>query len=137
MTLENCIQVMRGLPINFFIIDIDAPRFTIIDGSDKHFNELQIKRENVTGRGVFEMFPDNEENNFDSSDKLLKSFMTVIETEKPHMITLQYDIPTIFGFEIRYWSVKNSPCFENGKLRYIYNIPTDITALYKMTGLTV
>lgn len=128
------LKLLHAFPINFFILDIDAPKYTIIDASDKHLRELGVDRQYVVGKGVFEAFPDNVKNNFDSGYKLLESFNHVVQYQNDHLVLLQYDIPVqgTNAFEFRYWSVQNSPFFEDGKMKYIFNICTDVTRIFRL-----
>lgn len=129
----NALKILRALPIAYFVIAIDPPKFTILEGSDYHINSLGLTRDAVIGNGIFELFPDNEKNNYNSADRLFASFMHVVEQKTSHVLILQYDVP-ILGtdkFEVRHWAVHNYPYFEDEKLLYILNVAMDMTAGFK------
>lgn len=127
-------SIFRALPHNYFIIDVDPPKFTILDGSDNHFQSLDRTREELVGNGIFEMFPDNQSNNYQNAKQLRESFMFVITNLQLHRLTARYDVP-IRGtsqFDFRFWTIQNYPYIENGKLKYIINTATDVTSVFRL-----
>lgn len=111
------------------LLDLD---FCIIDISDAYANATLIKRENVVGQNLFEVFPDNPEDQSADGVKQLRSSLTqVLNYKRTSTMALQkYDItkPNGSGFEIRYWSPRNSPVFNsNGDLVCIVHTAEDVT----------
>lgn len=125
-------MIFRQLPHNYFIMNIDAPKYTIIGATDIHLKSIGVTREQIIGKGTFDMFPDNPDNHYKNSEKLLKSFERVIATKVAHqMETVRYDIfdKDAGIFKKKYWAVLNTPYIENGKVKFIINNATDLTAL--------
>jgi PAS domain S-box-containing protein len=111
------------------LLDLD---FCIIDISDAYANATLIKRENVVGQNLFEVFPDNPEDQSADGVKQLRSSLTqVLNYKRTSTMALQkYDItkPDGSGFEVRYWSPRNSPVFNsNGDLVCIVHTAEDVT----------
>jgi signal transduction histidine kinase len=97
------------------------------------------KRENVLGRGVFDVFPDNpDDTTADGVSNLRGSLLRVLEFRRPDvMATQKYDVRRSpeagGGFEERYWSVLNSPILDdNGNVAWIMNRAEDVTELVKL-----
>lgn len=93
---------------------------------------MTLKNE-IIGRGVFEVFPDNPDDpSADGVANLRRSLQAVVDTGKKHRMSVQrYDIRDLNGkFENRYWDPLNSPVFgENGELIYIIHSVQDVTLL--------
>jgi PAS domain S-box-containing protein len=116
-----------------------TPSFVIVDGSDAYFQATMTKREEVIGRLVFDVFPDNPSDpNADGVKNLRASLENVLKYRKPHTMAIQkYDIrrPEAAGggFEERYWSPLNSPVFHaNGEITYIINRAEDVTEFVRL-----
>ena len=76
------------------------------------------KREEILGRGIFEVFPDNPNDlAADGVSNLRASLNFVIKNKIPHTMAVQkYDIRNPEGeFEIRYWSPLNTPVLNDDK----------------------
>lgn len=125
------ISVFESLPGLYLILKPDAPRFTIEAVSDAYTAATLTKREDIVGKGVFEVFPDNPDNpEAKSVANLTASLQKVLRTKKPHTLAvIKYDIPLPKGgFEERFWSPTNTPVIDSGgKVCHIINSVTDIT----------
>ncbi|MBC7827677.1 MAG: PAS domain S-box protein [Chitinophagaceae bacterium] len=131
LTIPDFQIIFQSIPGNYLIVKPDAPHFTIVAVSDDYASVTNTKRENILGKGLFEVFPDNPDDPYaDGVAKLTASLETVIRKRKPHTMSVQhYDIPNPDGsFSIRYWSSKNSPVFnEHGNLSCIIHHVIDIS----------
>lgn len=116
-----------------------TPNLTIVEVSDAYLKATMTKRRQIMGRKLFEVFPDNPEDQDASGTRHLSASLNrVIQdgvTDK--MAVQKYDIrkPLEEGgeFEERYWSPLNSPVFDaQGKLRYIIHSVEDVTELVKL-----
>ncbi|PJZ83983.1 ATP-binding protein [Leptospira harrisiae] len=121
--------IFQSLPELYMLLDLD---FNIIDISDAYAKATLIKRENVIGHNIFEIFPDNPNDEFADGVKQLKfSLMQVLNYKVASTMTLQkYDIrkPDDSGFEVRYWSPRNVPVLDkNGNLVCIVHRAEDVT----------
>src|SRR5256885_401978 len=92
-----------------------TPDFNIVAVSDAYLRATLTKREDILGRGVFEVFPDNPNDPLASGVRNLRtSLERVLEGKVADTMAVQkYDIrkPESEGgeFEERYWSPVNSP----------------------------
>jgi PAS domain S-box-containing protein len=130
--LRNSRAVLQGLfeslPALFLIV---TPDLKIISVSDAYLKATMTKREDLLGRGIFEVFPDNPED-FTATgvSKLRASFDRVLQTESPDTMAIQkYDIRRPDGtFEERYWSPINSPVpGPDGRIVYLIHRVEDVT----------
>ena len=71
-----------------------APDFTIVGVTDAYLTATMTIRENILGRGLFEVFPDNPDDPAaDGVRKLRASLQRVLATRRPDRMALQkYDI---------------------------------------------
>lgn len=108
------------------------PDLTIVGASDAYLFATMTKGENIFGRNLFEVFPDNPNDpSADGVRNLKASLNTVLATRSVHRMEIQkYDIRRPDGtFEVRYWSPMNAPVFgKNDEVRYILHTVTDVTA---------
>jgi len=113
-----------------------APDFTIVAVNDSYCRATMTRREDILGRGLFDVFPDNPDD-LDSmgTSNLHNSLVRVIEHKRPDAMAVQkYDIrkPAAEGgaFEVRYWSPLNVPVpGPDGELRWIIHYVEDVTEL--------
>ncbi|TGM01684.1 ATP-binding protein [Leptospira jelokensis] len=122
-------NIFRSLPELYMLLDLD---FCIIDISDAYAKATLIERENVIGKNLFEVFPDNPDDKTADGVKQLRFSLTqVINFKQTSTMALQkYDItkPDGSGFEVRYWSPRNSPVLDsNGDLVCIVHTAEDVT----------
>lgn len=89
------------------------------------------KREDIIGRNLFEVFPDNPaDKDADGVSNLSNSLHSVIKNKKQHTMAIQkYDIQRPDGtFEVRYWSPLNIPVLNSeNELEYIIHRVEDVT----------
>ncbi|MEO5681716.1 MAG: PAS domain S-box protein [Chitinophagaceae bacterium] len=107
------------------------PDFTIATASNAYLIATMTERESITGRSLFEVFPDNPaDKDADGVLHLKASLNYVLQHRKPHAMAVQkHDIRRPDGvFEVRYWSPVNSPVFNAQKeLIYITHYVADVT----------
>ncbi len=116
-----------------------TPGLTIVAVSDNYLTATMTKREEILGRGIFEVFPDNpDDHGADGVTNLRRSLEEVLRTRLPDSMDVQkYDIRRPAseggGFEERYWSPINSPVFAtNGDLSYIIHRVEDVTDFIRL-----
>jgi PAS domain S-box-containing protein len=89
------------------------------------------RREDIIGRNLFEVFPDNPaDKNADGVSNLSNSLHSVIKNKKQHTMAVQkYDIQRPDGtFEVRYWSPLNIPVLNSeNEIEYIIHRVEDVT----------
>ena len=116
-----------------------TPDFNIVAVSDAYLRATLTKREDILGRGVFEVFPDNPNDPLASGVRNLRtSLERVLEGKVADTMAVQkYDIrkPESEGgeFEERYWSSVNSPVSGPHKeVRYIIHCVQDVTEFVRL-----
>jgi hypothetical protein len=96
------------------------PELRIVGVTQAYLDATMTERAAIVGRGLFEVFPDNPDDEQATGEMNLRgSLQRVIETGQPHtMATQKYDIRRRDGsFEVRYWSPVNTPVLDaSGKL---------------------
>lgn len=109
----------------------DAPHYTHVAVSHDFIRAAGIKREDVIGKGHFEVFPKSPDDpNFTGEQNLRASFEYIIENKEPHEISVQrFDIPNGDGtFRQKYWKINNAPILsDTGEVLYIIHSASDIT----------
>lgn len=107
------------------------PDLTIAAVSDAYLNATMTRRENILGRGIFDVFPDNpDERDATGVSNLRASLMRVLEKKAPDTMAIQkYDVRRPDGtFEERYWSPVNSPVIgADGNVEYLVHRVEDVT----------
>ena len=118
-------------PSLYMVLD---PALNILALSNKYLHATQTRREDIVGRYIFDVFPDNPDDPHATGVRNLKtSLQTVIETGEAHTMAIQkYDI-RVYGdegpkFVERYWSPVNCPVFGfDRELLYIVHRVEDVT----------
>lgn len=123
--------IVHGLPGLFVILDAEL---TIVDVSDAYTRATMTLREEMVGKTMFEVFPDNPgDSAADGINNLRASLLRVLKSAAPDTMAVQrYDVrkPQEQGgcFEERYWTVINSPILgDDGQIRYIIHKAEDVT----------
>lgn len=111
-----------------------APDLTIIAVSNAYLRATMTRREQILGRPLFEVFPDNPDDPATEGTRNLRASLTqVLQHRMPDTMAVQkYDIrrPEAEGggFEERFWSPVNSPVFNDaGELVCIIHRVEDVT----------
>lgn len=127
----NYAALFKSLATAFIIFGTDDPTFTILDENEAHAALAGLKRDDVVGRPLFDVFPDmSEEYVKRGHSQLLESIRKVIATGKPDALpNLHYDIKDSKGnMQSRYWSVVHEPIVDaDGKVVAVYQQTTDLT----------
>ncbi len=116
------------------------PDFTIAAVTDAYLAATLTQRDQILGRGIFDVFPDNPADPAATGVENLRASLTrVRETGRPDTMAVQkYDIRRPEseggGFEERYWSPMNSPVFKPGttELAYIIHRVEDVTEFMRL-----
>lgn len=130
------LAVLRQLPGNYLILEPNAPHFTIAEVSEGYNITTRLTREQLIGKHLFEVFPDNPEKSYPSGvEKLRNSLLTVINTKESHeMPALRYDVqfPESDLFEEKHWLPANKPVIVDNQVVYIIHMVDDITEKRKL-----
>lgn len=108
------------------------PELTIVAVTDAYNAATLTRREEMVGRNIFDVFPDNpEDGTADGARNLTASLDRVRKLRRADTMAVQkYDIPTGEGlpFEERYWSCTNTPLLdEAGRVQSIVHRAEDVT----------
>jgi PAS domain S-box-containing protein len=113
-----------------------TPDLTIVAVSDAYLRSTMTERDEIVGRGLFEVFPDNPDDPAASGERNLRtSLERVLRERVPDTMAVQkYDIRRPDGgFEERYWSPVNSPVLgKDGRVRYIIHRVEDVTEFVRL-----
>ena len=124
--------LFESLPSLFVVL---TPDLTIISVSDAYLEATMTKRQDLVGRGIFEVFPDNPDDPATQGvSKLRASFDRVLKTRATDTMAIQkYDIRRPDGtFEERYWSPSNSAVLTaDGSIEYLIHRVEDVTQFVK------
>jgi PAS domain S-box-containing protein len=111
-----------------------TPALIIVAVSDAYLQATMTRREEILGRHLFNVFPDNPGDATATGVSNLRASLTrVLQHRVPDAMAVQrYDIrrPDTEGgqFEKRYWSPINTPVFSpNGEIAYIIHRVEDVT----------
>ncbi len=130
---EDLFQIIFEKSPGSLLVKADKPYFTIVAASDTYLTITASKREEIVGRGFFEVFPDDSD--FDDETNARNVFTKVIETgQKIEVPTYRYDVfnTETKSFEVHYWSCCNTPISDGtNEVAYILNTVVDITGEVK------
>ncbi|AKD04065.1 PAS domain-containing protein [Pontibacter korlensis] len=109
-----------------------SPDLVIQGATDNYLLETFMKREEIIGRNLFEVFPDNPDASVASTTNLKASFDQVFATRKSHRMDIfQYDIPdpnNQGSFIERFWTTVNTPVLnEQGEIICIIHETANVT----------
>jgi formate hydrogenlyase transcriptional activator len=116
-----------------------APDFTIVAVSDAYLRATMTKREEILGRGIFDVFPDNHDDPAATGVRNLRASLVRVLQDKisDTMPVQKYDIrrPDSDGgaFEERFWSPVNSPVLNgDGDVIHIIHRVEDVTEFARL-----
>ncbi len=132
----NFQQLFQAAPGLYLVL---TPELDIVAVSDAYLAATMTNRDEIVGRGLFEVFPDNPEDSDASGvHNLRASLERVLRTRKQDTMALQkYDIRRPAseggGFEERFWSPINWPvCNARGTVEYLIHQVEDATAFMRL-----
>jgi two-component system sensor histidine kinase VicK len=131
---ENLFQILFEKSPGSILVKTDTPRFTVLAASDAYLKITSAIRDEVLGKGFFDVFPDNNDDPFDDTTAR-RVFKKVIKTcKKVDIPVYRYDIfdPETNKKLPHYWSCSNIPILDkDNKVAYILNTVIDITGEVK------
>ena len=126
--------LFESAPECFLVLAPDPPRFTILAATDAYLTATRTRREEIVGRPVFEVFPDDPDDPTASAEPNSRaSFERALELRIPDTMAVQkHSISRPEsqggGFEARYWSPLNTPILDaNGEVLYLMHRVEDVT----------
>lgn len=116
-----------------------SPDLTIVAVTDAYLRATMTRREEIVGRPLFDVFPDNPADPGATGERNLRSSLQRVLAERvvDHMTVQRYDIRVPEaeggGFQERYWAPVNAPvCGPDGALLYVIHRVDDVTALIQL-----
>ena len=116
-----------------------SPDLSILGVNECYLKATMTRRDDIVGRGLFQIFPDNPDDpTADGVRNLRASLQRVLAHKRADRMSVQkYDIrrPEAEGggFEERYWSPLNSPVLDpHGEVRYIIHWVEDVTDFVRL-----
>ncbi|SOD99073.1 sensor histidine kinase [Spirosoma fluviale] len=123
--------LINAMPGKHLVLLPNAPTFTITAVSDDYLAALGVRREQLVGYGVFEVFFGDGRNQA-TALQLMDSLSQVIATQQTHTLTQQphqWPNPHTGVLEWRVWRLVNKPVMGNdGQLAFIINTVEDVTS---------
>lgn len=124
--------LFESSPSLYLVLTIDL---TIVAVSNAYLRATMTKREEILGRRLFDVFPDNPADSGATGTRNLRASLDrVLQNRTEDTMDVQkYDIRRPEseggGFEERYWNPVNSPVLDpNGEIIYIIHQVEDVTA---------
>lgn len=131
--------IFESVPDLYLILD---PTFAIVAVSNAYCQATSIKRDEVLGRNIFDVFPDNPADPDATGVHNLRSSLEQVLQRKvaDPMAVQKYDIaipgPQGNNFEVHYWSPINSPVLAaDGSIRFIIHRVEDVTEFVRLKRL--
>jgi signal transduction histidine kinase len=128
--------LFESAPGLYLVLDHDLH---IVAVSDAYLRATMTRREQIVGRGIFQVFPANPEDpSATGVANLRASLARVLAEGRPDTMAVQkYDIPLPDaeggGFEERFWSPVNSPVLgPDGTVAYIIHRVEDVTEFIRL-----
>jgi signal transduction histidine kinase len=128
--------LFEAAPGLYLVLD---PELRIVAASEAYLEATMTRRDEIMGRGMFDVFPDNPEDPEATGVSNLSASLQRVSREKvPDTMAVQkYDIQRPEGegggFEERYWSPRNIPVLdESGELAYIIHRVQDVTEFVRL-----
>ena len=132
----NYLQILEAVPGCYLILD---PELRILAVTDAYVKATMTQREQIVGRKLFEVFPDNPDDvGAEGVANLRASIQRAIHLRRPDSMPVQkYDIrkPEAEGggYEVRYWSPINTPVHTTtGELTYVIHAVEDVTSFVRL-----
>jgi signal transduction histidine kinase/ActR/RegA family two-component response regulator len=132
-------SLFESAPGAYLVLD---PELVIVAVSDAYLRATMTSREQILGRGLFEVFPDNPDDPGATGEGNLRASLDRVLRERVHdtMAVQQYDIRRPEsdggGYEIRFWSPFNSPVIgADGNLDFIIHHVVDVTEFVRLSEL--
>ena len=127
-----------------YLVLLPDQSFTIVAVNNAYLIATMTKREEIVGRGIFDVFPDNPADPAATGARNLRaSLERVVRDRTPDTMPVQqYDIrrpeSAGGGFEERHWSSVNIPVLNEAKqCRYIIHRVEDVTDFVRLRWLEV
>ena len=126
----DTLKALETAPNMYLVL---SPELYILTASDLYLKATETTRAAITGKHIFEAFPDNPDlPDADGVQNINASLQNVLRTKKPDRMPIQrYDVPDGNNpgkFIQRYWDPMHAPVMdEAGNISYIIQLATNVT----------
>jgi PAS domain S-box-containing protein len=115
-TMINYREVFRSTPGAMALL---TPEGVILDVNDEYVEVSGRSREQLLGRNLFDVFPQNPDDPTELGPSQLKDSFDVVRAtgERDILMPVRYDVEDLGRpgeFEERYWAVINTPLYDHG-----------------------
>ncbi len=131
MTTPDYRALFESLPGLYLVL---TPDLRIVAASDAYLQATMTRREEILGRHIFDVFPDNPADAAATGTRNLRASLERVLANRTAdaMAVQKYDVrrPQERGgeFEVRWWSAVNSPVLgADGEVAYIVHRVEDVT----------
>jgi two-component system, LuxR family, sensor kinase FixL len=125
--------VFEAVPGLYLVL---APDLTIVAASDAYLRATLTEGQDIVGRPLFEVFPDNPADpDATGVNNLRASLERVLRFRRPDVMAVQkYDVRRPDGsFEQKYWSPLNKPVLNgDGEVEWIIHRVEDVTEIVRL-----
>jgi signal transduction histidine kinase len=126
--------IFRSLPARCLILD---PSWNIVAATDLYLESTMTVRDEIVGRHVFDVFPDNPDDPASNSGQTMRASLMRVAAGRvtDQMALARHDVRRPDGeFEERYWSPANIPVIaDDGSLQFILHQVENVTAFVKLS----
>ena len=126
-------KLFESVPALYLVLTRDL---IVVAASDAYLRATMTDRQEIMGRHLFEVFPDNPEDpGATGVSNLLASLDRVLRFARPDAMAVQkYDVRRPDGsFEERYWSPLNTPLLNQfGEVEWIIHRVEDVTEFVRL-----
>lgn len=125
--------LFQAVPSLYLVL---KPDLIIAEASDAYLRATLTARQEIIGRHLFEVFPDNPDDpGADGVSNLRASLDRVLRLRRPDAMAVQkYDVRRADGsFEEKYWSPLNTPLLDQaGEVEWIIHRVEDVTEVVRL-----
>src|SRR5262245_55735371 len=132
-------SLFEAVPGQYLVLLPNAPTFTIVAVSDAYADATMTRRDEIVGRGLFEIFTDNSSDPTGAGATRLRASLERVLTRRlpDPEANKKYEIGEQAGFggeaEKRWWRSTNSPVIgPDGEVEYIIHAIDDVTELHRL-----
>jgi len=132
-------RIFDAAPALCLLLGTDE-KFTILGASDAYLRATGTQRDQIIGRGLFEVFPNSPQDGPRGATNLRASLQRVLDRRAADTMAVEkHEVRCPDseggGFEERYWSSVNSPVVsESGEIRWIVHLAEDVTELVRINN---
>jgi PAS domain S-box-containing protein len=126
--------IFQTAPIGSYLLST-TPEVTILDVNQSFLSTVSLTREQMVGRGLFDVFPDNPSDQQDTGVSALRqSIAKAVATGQTQVMPAQrFPISKTLPsgeviIEERFWNAANTPIYdETGKMVCVSHVTTEVT----------